>query len=196
MQPFSGLVSQCSIWATVCFVSSEDPVSSPQKLKKMVNRHKKYSSNKHNNGRGKDINCNILFLILSSILGLGLQSDTVLNVTSNLMPVFKYLDTFDFHHWLEFFLHVLQNDHYSNEYKEAIASVVVGIFHYVQKNKLLSMELSSLPSMSELLIKSRSITIMHAYVQSLLSSSRNLHVWVNTVTFLQLVDDENFLRKF
>jgi hypothetical protein len=170
----------------------DDPVSSPQKLKKMVNRHKKYSSNKHNNGRGKDINCNILFLILSSILGLGLQSDTVLNVTSNLMPVFKYLDTFDFHHWLEFFLHVLQNDHYSNEYKEAIASVVVGIFHYVQKNKLLSMELSSLPSMSELLIKSRSITIMHAYVQSLLSSSRNLHVWVNTVTFLQLVDDENY----
>eukprot|EP00943_MAST-04B_sp_MAST-4B-sp1_P008356 g8356.t1 len=179
--------------ALVSYINLEDdPVSSPQKLKNMVNQHKKYSNNKHSSGRGKDINCNVLYLILSSILGLGLQSDTVLDVTSNLMPVFKYLDTFDFHHWLEFFLNILHNDHYSNEYKEGIASVVVRIFHYVQKNNVLSMELSSLPSMSELLIKSRSITIMHAFVQSLLSSSGNLHTWVNTVIFLQLVDDENY----
>ena len=95
----------------------------------------------------------LLFLILSSILGLGLQSDTVLEVTSDLGMIVQYLDPLDFDYWLGFFVHILEKDHYSNEYKDQITSIIVEIFVRIQEQRLnRKLELSSLPLFSKLLI--------------------------------------------
>ena len=75
-------------------------------------------------------------MILSSILGLGLQSDTVLEVTSDLGMIVQYLDPLDFAYWLGFFVHILEKDHYSNEYKDQITSIIVEIFVRIQEQRL------------------------------------------------------------
>ncbi len=169
----------------------EESLPSPKRFQNLRDKTSNSKSNKSSNQ--KNINCNIFFLILSSILGLGLQSDTVLEVTSDLGMIVQYLDPLDFDYWLGFFVHILEKDHYSNEYKDQITSIIVEIFVRIQEQRLnRKLELSSLPLFSKLLIGSRSITLMLALAESLLHSNGNLHVWVNMVTFLQLVDDEHY----
>ena len=134
----------------------------------------------------------VLFVLCSCILGLGLQSHAVVSITTKLIGTVENMNSYQFNSWLSFFATVLGKTYFSNDYKSDIIDVLVKIFTYIRKNDLSKkLKLASVPSMCHALIRSRSAMIFLVVAESFFQSTENtLHEWVNMVVLLQLVDDD------
>ena len=139
-----------------------------------------------------EIRYDVLFVLCSCILGLGLQSHAVVEITIKLIDTVDNMDSSQFNSWLSFFSTVLEKSYFSNKYKSDIIDVLVKIFTHIRNNDLSKkLRLASIPSICHILIRSRSVQIFLVIAESFFQCTENtLHEWVNMVVLLQLVDDD------
>ena len=71
-----------------------------------------------------EIRYDVLFVLCSCILGLGLQSHAVVEITMKLIDIVDNMDSSQFNSWLRFFSTVLEKSYFSNKYKSDIINVL------------------------------------------------------------------------